>query len=479
MSAPDFLEGRVPGPTGVGLATGSLLVAETLQLAACTPSAVPVRETQTNPANLELTQAIASQATDVWRQANIPLEAGHVGRIDGPIEFMADPTDTTGQKLRILTALKPDGTLLDPNLQYGMATAVVQDTTTGERLGLAMLVQFSKATNQVEAWGLFENQGPSVSATHGEFTVNVVRGDTVKPTTLTVTTDVVKDGIMVEAHEAGGATYLLVEASGTKPTTTPTESPTAVPASPWVDLLVDVLSGAKTVEAAPLEPPATATPTNLPPTEAPPTNVPTPEAPTPVPTNTAVTPEAISQTELERLANQLICRASNCVSEVTIHSEKRGNVEILSSGQIKTIEINNSQTNELIANADVVVGVTKDSTGKPKVVYIPVQLWTASRPDINLFPWIANYLSGNFNDINNPTMRSRQELEIIFSQEKYFGFDFPININKVAQGQPWTEIERKVYSDPLYAALIKQFVEFKGETSSDEPLIIFPSGVGQ
>ena len=116
------------------------------------------------------------------------------------------------------------------------------------------------------------------------------------------------------------------------------------------------------------------------------------------------------------------------------------------------------------------VAVTKDVKSNPRLVYVVVQLTSSENPSVNLMGGI-NYLAEKYEDLDNSTIYSMEELERILSTGElfYFGFSknsYPSDIsNKVIE---------QIYSGADYVEALVSFAESQGENIKTDLFIIFP-----
>ncbi len=182
----------------------------------------------------------------------------------------------------------------------------------------------------------------------------------------------------------------------------------------------------------------------------------------------------LDEETIKELARNLNCTRNEgvCVGRSYSSSGFRGAaLEAISAGVIRTIDILQPENGNKIAEAEVVIFVTKDLEGNPQLLNIVAQLRPVETPEINVYHW-PNWLAKK--DFNNEKPYSIEELEELYMKGGTFRFAFYDKDYK--KDASYTEIMRVMYSDENYIEQLQQFINNKGYLGSEE-LLILPSSV--
>lgn len=262
--------GKVMYGTSAGVTVGSLI------LSACTsvqslPSqevAITMMSEQFSPTVDQATQAVAS-----WVGIRVPLAEGEYGIFPTQAIFEVDQTDSTGQKLKTLSLLNPDGRTTDPDLRYAMGLALIPSEKTGETVDLPFLVQLGE-NGEALMLGMFLDPAQSTKEV-GVFRLNIIKDSQIRPVTQEVVVTKVAGGVTIELRDISDPNNTVIYhlVSTPKDVSSPSQQsavPSQVPDNNWIDKVVAFMSGAGSVQAAePATPDQLASVTPLPPPETP------------------------------------------------------------------------------------------------------------------------------------------------------------------------------------------------------------------
>ncbi len=132
---------------------------------------------------------------------------------------------------------------------------------------------------------------------------------------------------------------------------------------------------------------------------------------------------SLTKERIAELAKDLKCSLLGCVHEARLGAgERHVGVEVISSGMIKTIDFFEPTSGEFIGQAQALVAVTKDAENNPRLIYVVVQLTSSENPSVNLMPGGINYLAEKYENLDNSTIYSMEELEKILSTGELFSF---------------------------------------------------------
>jgi len=202
----------------------------------------------------------------------------------------------------------------------------------------------------------------------------------------------------------------------------------------------------------------------------------------PTPTST---PEAgLTDEEINELAAQLTC-GNACIYEA--HFGVPGHtmgLQVISTGRFEIIKVTNPNSEELIGHIDALVAITKDSTGKPLVVFYAVQATTVENPNLNLLRAILTQdavdagLHEKFETLDDVILEPQpiEFFQTLYHRGKIFSRIVPTDLFGFPPGSWSIDIMRPIFLDPEYSRRIKEFAEKKGSLEDyEEPIILFPA----
>ncbi len=293
--------GKLMYMTSAGITAGSLVLSACTGVQGLPPQEVvvaPPTPEQFSPTVDQARQAVAS-----WMGMRVPLAEGEFGVFPTQAIFEVDPTDSTGQTLKTLSLLNPDGRTTNPDLRYAMGLALIPSEKTGESVELPFLVQLGK-NGEALMLGMFLDSEQSTKDV-GVFRLNIIKDGQIRPVTQEVVVTKIEGGVTVQLRDISDPNNIVIYnlVSTLKDSSVPPQQsvvPTQIVGNNWIEKVVAFMSGAGSVQAAEPatpellasatpSPEPTATPTNTEtPTEMPPTpKPPTKEPPTAVPATAA------------------------------------------------------------------------------------------------------------------------------------------------------------------------------------------------
>ncbi len=149
-------------------------------------------------------------------------------------------------------------------------------------------------------------------------------------------------------------------------------------------------------------------------------------------------------------------------------------INTISTGEVHSYKMKDADTGEHIADASVLVVVTKDNEGNTKTIEIILQIFPANNPEINIFPAALQTLS-RINDTSFPNNKvSNTKLAELFPQGSEWSFSMLVDpFLRFPSDNPealYAEYSKK-YSG-RNVALLKEFLESGLTIDYDKPLLI-------
>jgi len=149
-------------------------------------------------------------------------------------------------------------------------------------------------------------------------------------------------------------------------------------------------------------------------------------------------------------------------------------INTVSTGKVHSYKMEDADTGEHIADASVLVVVTKDNGGNTKTLEIVLQIFPTNNPEINIFPGMLNTIS-QINSISFPDNKaSNAQLEEFFPRGSEWSF-FPLVDHFLQYPTGEWEALYAEYSKRYYGknvTTIKEFLESGLTKNYDKPLLI-------
>ena len=149
-------------------------------------------------------------------------------------------------------------------------------------------------------------------------------------------------------------------------------------------------------------------------------------------------------------------------------------INTVSTGEVRSYKMEDADTGEYIADASVLVVVTKDNGGNTKTLEIILQIFPTNDPEKNVFPAVLKTLS-LINSTSFPSDKaSNTQLEELFPRGSEWSF-FPLvdPFSRFPLDTPealFAEYSKKYSGKNV--ALIKEFLESGLTKNYDKPLLI-------
>lgn len=149
-------------------------------------------------------------------------------------------------------------------------------------------------------------------------------------------------------------------------------------------------------------------------------------------------------------------------------------INTISTGEVHSYKMEDSNTGEYIADASVLVVVAKDNDGSTKTIEIVLQIFPVNNHEVNIFPAVLQTLS-LINSTSFPDNKvSNAQLEEFFprgSEWSFFPLIDPFSRFPSVEGEaPYAEYSKKYYGKNV--APIKEFLESGLTKDYNRPLLI-------